>query len=238
MNTYLIEFMSAIMGSAEMIEQARKTSIAAAIGSTKAVVKSELMRLYYSDANIMDGAARYFAERQKYNEEIFGDFIAILEEVMEIGGELNFPVHWMIMSSFPHFNIINDSDIDIGMLFDLTEERLAMITDLLHSHGFVYKCRTPTRGLPGADAYRFEKIIKGIEVEIKARDRRATAAICGLHYHMDNRLNDAEYMFWTYHKMLLKNAAKESKACARAYHEFKTILYNYYLPESSVFMFE
>jgi len=133
------------------------------------------------------------------------------------------------MSSFPRLNLIGDSDIDLGLLvYNLDNQKLFEISKILINNGYKYGNITYNKASPKSTAYRFEKKLKGVEVEIKIRDMVATRAIAALHTKMDKRMSKEHQIFWTYHKYLLKNLSKKNKAMKPVYRALKIIFHHYY----------
>ena len=99
---------------------------------------------------------------------------------------------------------------------------------MLTANDFEMTTITVNSQAPGAESYRLVKWIDGVEFEVKIRDYECTLPIQKLHDKLDNDLTREEYVFWTYHKYLLKEAAKEDILLKQVYVKLKIILYNFY----------
>jgi hypothetical protein len=204
-------------------------SIPKALSINKEYTHLFLLDKYEKNERIKFDAQKYYNEREKYNIEIQKIFDECIKEVKRILSSISYRYKLQSMSSFPKFNLIDDSDIDLGLLvYYLDKNKLFELTKILVDNGYHLNGITVNKQAPGADAYRFGKTINKIEVEIKIRDYQYSQPLIELHDKLDNKLCNYEYIYWTYHKLLLKNISKTDKKIKPIYDDFKRILYHVY----------
>lgn len=145
-------------------------------------------------------------------------------------------VRTQIMSSIgARLNLAEaDSDIDIGALTTgLNNEngtsidvcKFTDIAKILTELGFEFHHVFNPDNFSN-QYYSFEKVINGIEFEVKVRDLGATQTILALHQFLDNELSDEEITLFTYAKFLFKKFDKEFPG-SQSYVKFKKVLYEW-----------
>lgn len=212
---YIMTYLNEILHDIDKISQIKTDFFKNTIAATRK------MQDKFTDWKAAD---RYYDKRQKYNKKISS--IINISKIKSMLNPIKFKYSLLLMSSYPNFNLIKDSDVDFGLLVrNLDMEKLFQITILLTSNGF--KPNSMTLNKNGMNAYRFIKIINGLEVEIKIRDYKSTIPIQKLHIAL-NSAPIQEQKYWTYHKYLIKNYVKEHPNKKRLYSEFKKILFHIY----------
>ena len=176
-----------------------------------------------------DEATEYVKRRDVKNEEIKelpGKIISNIGKILE---ETKYDITLRIMSSYnARLNLIDESDIDIGVLIkDLDAGKLTNIHALLLKDGY-----THTKIVNPQDEkkkyYCYEKVVDGVEIEIKVRDFDHTQIIVKLHDYLDNDLTEDERIIFTYAKFMLKSDKI-------LYKYMKMIIYayaSYYIPNA------
>ena len=120
-------------------------------------------------------------------------------------------------------NLLETSDIDIGILVDhMDEKNSTMIGDILISRGYKY-----TKFINEYYCYnrwiQFDSNGPMIEFEIKIRDREKSKQMILLHDYMDNHCEEKQKMIFTYlkYKFMMYNIL-----CPKAYPFIKKLFYN------------
>jgi hypothetical protein len=164
--------------------------------------------------------SEYIKLRNKENELVSS---MAKKEMMYLSG-LDFccktSIH--IMSSFNSgTNLIADSDIDFGLLvLNLTDKKCATIGKILEEKGYKFaKVFNPDN--PKNTYTSYEKIVDGIEIEVKIRDHDFSQVMLMLHNYLDNTLTEHQRTMITYGKYLFKTHEK------RLYNLFKKLIYEY-----------
>lgn len=173
-------------------------------------------------------ANEYRINRDRYNEELS---IIVNDELDEL--KLLFKddsdVQLHVMSSFSSkTNLINDSDIDIGLLIDGLETKTFFnhikynkVIKILYSHGYSFDYIHDYKNVEHR-YFSFKKIIRDVEFEIKIRDYEFSKLIFLMHQNLDNSLSYEEQTFITYGKFLCKELDKERPK--NNYYIFKKIV--------------
>lgn len=180
---------------------------------------------------IKEDATKYVKIRDIFNEKIRGIPEKVMSDInKEINKEIineitnkqvNIKIDMQIMSSYASkTNLIDESDIDIGLLIDqMNDEKLNIIDQVLKKCDFKFVKIMHQMGSIYNRYHVYNKIVDGIDIEIKVRDLEKTQTILELHKYLDTKLTEEETTLFTYGKYLLKNTVE--------YDRFKMLIYNY-----------
>lgn len=201
----------------------------------------ELASLYEENKEVSEQACDYYSKRELYNSDSLDDAYVIFHETTRrfLKGKVDFEYKLQKMSSYPRTNLISSGDFDLGLLVkDLNEEKLFELTLVLIANGYMPEKMTKNKFNPKSNSYRFSKMLRKcdllIETEIKIRDLDGTRAVCRLHEHIDEKLSEEDYVYWTYHKHLLDKMGDK-----QLYTQFKLIMYHaYFLGLEGAFAFD
>lgn len=168
-------------------------------------------------------ALSYSSKRDLDNENKSKKINVIFESINSLMLTMEFSVFPLIMSSYrAKLNLVDDSDLDIGLLVDeLDDVKTNILHECLVKDGFKY---TKTVGVEYTNNYyrSYQKIDCGIEIELKIRDKERSKLIVDLHYFLDNKLSDEERSLLTYAKYMLKKSGNEN-----GYRCMKKLIYEY-----------
>lgn len=170
-----------------------------------------------------DEAKIYMSKRDDYNNKIKNNVNSILSQLRKQISNIQFNIDVVVMSSYQaRLNLINDSDLDIGLLVkDLDDNKLSVVSQYLLKNG--YKFIKTVNPLNIKNCYHsFEKNIDNIEVEVKVRDMNYSKIIVNLHDFLDNNLNEEERALFTFAKYKLKNLNDR-----KGYNYLKKLIYEY-----------
>lgn len=175
------------------------------------------LKLFTNEAN------EYLLKRDNENCKIKKDVEHILQCLKILMLDIQFDNNVIIMSSYQaRLNLINDFDIDIGILVkNLDNSKFSVLYHYLENNGYKFiKTINPTSI---KNCYHsFQKNINNIEVEVKVRDMDYCKIIVDLHNYLDNNLSEEERSLFTYAKYKLKNLEDIS-----GYKCFKKLIYEY-----------
>jgi hypothetical protein len=189
----------------------------------------ELYELYDNNSYVKDKALQYYNDRELFNKKIAPDIKSFIKEVQTMfSSNSNTEKYKLVlkpMSSYPKLNLPNSSDFDLGVLVhNLDTVKLFYISKLLIANGYTLESVSSNKGSK-SNAYRFSKMYKNIEVELKIRDYKLSAVIQKLHDKL-NSISKVDSIFWTYNKYLLKFWSKKNKE--NVYEFFKTLIFHNY----------
>lgn len=175
------------------------------------------LKPFINNANI------YMSKRDNENNKIKDNVNNILQSLKMQMSDIEFNMNVIIMSSYQaRLNLINDSDLDIGLLVqDLNEHKLSIIYQYLENNGYKFvKTINPTNI---KNCYHsFQKNINNIEIEVKVRDMYYSKIIVDLHDFLDNNLSEEERALFTYAKYKLKKLNDQT-----GYKCIKKLIYEY-----------
>jgi hypothetical protein len=178
-----------------------------------------------------DCADIYRLERDKKNIHLF----EIMDDVVvQLNTMFSDSTNIMVkpMSSIcARLNLINESDIDIGLLVTNLDQSdgtidpftYANISAMLESHGFLFD-HSFNKDVPSNRYFSFIKFIDGAEVEVKVRDHEKSNVVLELHEYLDTRLTNEQITLYTYGKYLFKQLDKTDDS-HRSYGKFKKMIY-------------
>jgi len=175
-------------------------------------------------------AFEYRQQRDACNVELFKLLNCTLDLLNSLFKNTN-GMHIKPMSSIcAKLNLINDSDVDIGILIcglnlecgNVDCVKYERVSDVLEEHGFVYS-HVFNADVPNNRYFSYCKIVNGVEIEVKIRDYASSFSILQLHEWLDTQLTDDEITLFTYAKYVLKQYDNEHNT--KYYSNFKKILY-------------
>jgi hypothetical protein len=214
----------------ENCKKVSKKSVKDALSLNKKLIYDLLFKEYEKNEEIKNNAIKYYKKRELYNKKIHKICKTIMTQCKHMLKDVKFKYKLQLMSSFPSFNIINDSDLDIGLFVEnLDSDKIFELAKICINNDFKPTSITINKqDTRGSNIYRFENIFLGIECEIKIRNLGTSLPLLNLLYRLNNKATEKELIFWTYHKYLLKKISKENKSLSYLYSEFKYMLYHYY----------
>lgn len=193
--------------------------------------------------NIEKEAIKYIIERDKQNEQIKPKVKNIIDKIKKQISDLSlkrdfripmlglndlslvqpYDIKIIMMSSYgAGLNLINDFDIDVGLLVkNFDNNSLREINKFLKEQGYKYTGLTNPTNIKNC-YYSYQKIIDGLQVEIKIRDMDYSEIIVDLHNFLDNNLTSRERALLTYAKYILKK-----NNCITGYINIKKLIYEY-----------
>jgi hypothetical protein len=160
----------------------------------------------------------YWNLRNAYNLKIKKDILNELNNLKQL-----FIDHDVkLMSSYSaNTNLLNSSDIDIGIIVDgLTDVLIQEIDRILVQYGYKFEKKMN-------EYYCYNRFINidGIivEIEVKVRNLNESLTIIRLHNYLDTMCDEKQKMIYTYLKYKLFNL---KKIYPRAYTFIKMLFYN------------
>lgn len=159
-------------------------------------------------------ADEYAKKRDDYNEKINHIPIVLIKILEKL-----YDAKFVMMSSFnAKLNLIDESDIDIGMLVkNLDKDKLLNIHKQLSEYGFKY---TITCNPHRPDVYHcYVIVIDNVTIELKVRDIDGVSFILKIHDRLNN-FTSKERSLLTYAKFILKDDKK-------SYDQLKRVIYAY-----------
>lgn len=169
----------------------------------------------------MSEAKRYYEKRKEKNkkiEKIVEDEISKINKDLK---EVDFNYKLIRMSSYPYFNLVEDSDVDYGLMIKNNNPvKTFRATLILIKNEYIPFKITCSKAKPESYTLRFSKKVKNVEIEIKIRDYDGSKSIVKLHEKMDKSDRNKQ-MLITYGKKIMRKNNK-------AYMALKGLIYNYY----------
>lgn len=176
----------------------------------------------------------YIKERDHKNEKIMEIAKNEMKNLHEWQNNYtgNIILEFKIMSSvYAKLNLIDGSDLDIGVLVDdLDDDKKHQLIDLFSKEPLEYKKMDdswPSPDDPQNTYISLEKIIKEdeheieMEIELKIRNKQSVLSTIELHDILDNNLSDEERKLITYTKYILSQNMEHKKT----YTRFKELVY-------------
>ncbi len=178
-------------------------------------------------------ANNYRIKRDEYNINVVEQMNIMQQKLNELFVNNENIVEIKLMSSLgAHLNLINDSDVDFGILVKnlnnddttINQEIFSAISNKLLEIGFEKE-----KDFIGHDYtnryFPYTIIIDGVEFEAKIRDYDTSKTIIDLHNYLDNNLTEEQITLFTFCKFILKEYDLTHGTIS--YKQFKKILYEY-----------
>lgn len=171
-------------------------------------------------------ATQYVVKRNERNVVLYQIMNDTVNEIEHIITSNNISAIVCPMSSIcAQLNLIDESDIDIGILVDdlntpagsLNKQLFDDVYSLLLSSGYTFD-HVFNEHVHYNRYYSFVKYVDGVEIEVKVRDHETSKIILKLHKKLDNDLTENERTLLTYAKSLVVSDKK-------TYKNLKKIIY-------------
>jgi len=176
--------------------------------------------------NFRIDAETYFDMRKKSDKKLEKIQRKVLKKINKCFSGLQYDI--IPASSFSaKVNVIGESDLDFmvrikDMYTNIISNNLDDIikfSNRLGKCGYVFH-EIKSKEDPTATYYVFQKIVDGIEIEIKIRDFDGATFVAKLHDYTDNKLDKESKIYTTYIKYKLKENKEKYK---NEYWKFKLI---------------
>jgi hypothetical protein len=153
-------------------------------------------------------AKKYIVKRDKKNKKLKKNVDKMMKTLdkhintSSVGSKIKF----IVMSSYKAgLNLIDGSDIDIGCVVEnLDTIKLFKISLLLVEQGFSLSGMFVNKHDEKNKYFSFEKVVDGIEYEVKVRDAADSAIIIKLDKMVEKKLTNKQKCLFTYAKEITK----------------------------------
>lgn len=171
-------------------------------------------------------AKEYILIRDENNVKLFSLLSNVIKQLENVFSMYDLIVRPM-SSICAKLNLINESDIDVGILvknLNIDSENLDIklfesIKVLLEQNGFIFD-HIFNENVPSNRYYSFVKYVDDVEIEVKVRDYDTSLIILQLHEKLNNNFTEKEIQLLTYAKYLMKQHSDKT-----AYQNLKKIIY-------------